>query len=274
MPNRITGRLNRATILHMVVCFIASGWGLTLLAVEWEGALSDYHSYDQYNFEVNKLNCKVVLPKEVAEGRPWIWRARFFGPEPQTELALLEKGYHVAYVDVADLFGSSLAVERWSQFYRYLVEEHGFAKQVVLEGFSRGGLIVYNWAAKNPEKVACIYADAPVCDFKSWPMRYSSEATWQKCLDAYGLTEEEALNYDKNPIDNLGPLAKAGIPLLHVVGDADLVVPVSENTALIESRYKALGGRIEVIHKPGIGHHPHSLKDPTPIVEFVLKNAK
>ena len=33
-------------------------------------------------------------------------------------------------------------------------------------------------------------------------------------------------------------------------------------------------GPIEVIHKPGIGHHPHSLKDPKPIVEFVLANRR
>ena len=39
-----------------------------------------------------------------------------------------------------------------------------------------------------------------------------------------------------------------------------------------KKRYKQLGGKIDVIVKPGVGHHPHSLKDPTPIVEFVLKH--
>jgi hypothetical protein len=34
---------------------------------------------------------------------------------------------------------------------------------------SRGGLIIYNCAVANPEKVAAIYGDAPVMDFKSWP---------------------------------------------------------------------------------------------------------
>ncbi len=47
---------------------------------------------------------------------------------------------------------------------------------------------------------------------------------------------------------------------------------MAENTRLLETRYNALGGPIEVIAKPGVGHHPHSLKDPTPIVEFVLKH--
>jgi hypothetical protein len=57
------------------------------------------------------------------------------------------------------------------------------------------------------------------------------------------------------------------------VGDADTAVPVAENTAILEARYKKLGGTIQVIHKPSIGHHPHSLKDPKPIVDFILKNA-
>lgn len=56
--------------------------------------------------------------------------------------------------------------------------KEGFHKKVVLEGMSRGGLIVYNWAAQNTDKVACIYADAPVMDIKSWPMgRGASEGS-------------------------------------------------------------------------------------------------
>ena len=55
-----------------------------------------------------------------------------------------------------------------------------------------------------------------------------------------------------------------------MVGDADQVVPVSENTALISKRLDELGWEMKVIHKPGVGHHPHSLKDPKPIVDFIL----
>ena len=50
------------------------------------------------------------MPEEAAHGKPWIWRARFFGHEPQADLALLEKGYHLAYTDVAGLYGSPKAV--------------------------------------------------------------------------------------------------------------------------------------------------------------------
>ena len=51
------------------------------------------------------------------------------------------------------------------------------------------------------------------------------------------------------------------------------MVPVAENTAVLEKRYKKLGGSIIVILKKGVGHHPHSLKDPEPIVSFVLKHS-
>jgi len=238
------------------------------------GARSSFHSYDRYDFSYAGRPCIVVVPKRAAAGKPWIWRARFFGHEPQTDVALLEQGFHVAYIDVADLFGSPQAVTLWDQFHAYLTQVHGFAVKPALEGMSRGGLIIYNWAANNPDKVACIYADAPVCDFKSWPGGQGagpgSHTDWTKCLQAYGMTEAQALAAKCNPIDQLEPLAQAHIPLLHVVGDADEVVPVAENTAILERGYLALGGSIQVIHKPGIGHHPHSLEDPAPIVEFVL----
>ncbi|MCH5719263.1 GDSL-type esterase/lipase family protein [Niabella hibiscisoli] len=58
--------------------------------------------------------------------------------------------------------------------------------------------------------------------------------------------------------------------MLHVVGDADDIVPVKENTEPFEKRVKAAGGNINVIHKPGVNHHPHSLQDPTPITNFIL----
>jgi len=89
-------------------------------------------------------------------------------------------------------------------------------------------------------------------------------------VGAFGFHDvNEAIAYRSNPNDNLAPLAKAGVPLLHVVGDADTVVPVEENTRVLEQRYKALGGSIQVIVKHGVGH-VHGLDDPMPIIEFLV----
>ena len=61
------------------------------------------------------------------------------------------------------------ALDHMDKFYAHLTAQFGLAPKTVLEGFSRGGLFAFNWAARRPDQVACIYADAPVCDFKSWP---------------------------------------------------------------------------------------------------------
>lgn len=74
--------------------------------------------------------------------------------------------------------------------------------------------------------------------------------------------------YKFNPVDNLDPLAKAKIPLLLVYGDADTLVPVKENSEVAYERYRKLGGPVERIVKPGQDHHPHGLKDVTPVVDF------
>lgn len=241
----------------------------------WPGAKSSFHGFDQYDFKLKGAKCKVVVPAQIAEGKPWVWRAIFWGHAPQFDVAMLNRGYHVVYCNVDKMFGNAAAVKRWNAFYNYLRGEHLFSDRVVLEGLSRGGLIVYNWAAANPDKVQAIYADAPVMDFKSWPggkgAGKGSAPDWEGCLKAYGLTEDEAMSYEGIPLNNLAPLAKAGIPIIHVVGDADDVVPVAENTAIAEARYKELGGLFEVIHKKDAGHHPHSLKDPQPIVDFVIR---
>jgi pimeloyl-ACP methyl ester carboxylesterase len=145
-------------------------------------------------------------------------------------------------------------------------------------GLSRGGLYCYNWAAAHPDQVACIYGDAPVCDFKSWPggrgKGKGSARDWALVLQVYGFKDDaEALAYRGNPVDRLQPLANAGVPLLHVFGDADDVVPWEENTGLLAERYRALGGSITLIRKPGVGHHPHGLDDSTPIIEFIQQHA-
>lgn len=142
-----------STFLALLLCLTCFGQDKTFSAYETE----------EFSFEGQAA--RVVIPNRESNGQ-WIWRARFWGHEPQVDKALLEKGFHVVYIDVADLFGNQEAVELWNKFYIYCRDRYKFNPKVVLEGMSRGGLIIYNWASQNTEKVACIYADAPVCDIK------------------------------------------------------------------------------------------------------------
>jgi pimeloyl-ACP methyl ester carboxylesterase len=244
----------------------------------WPGETTDtWHGYRRHLFQIDGCSAWVVEPKQAIAGNPWTWCMEF--PDAFTErtgvLQLLEKGFFHLHIQVGNTFGCPAALKHFDALYQ-AIRSKGLAARGTLIGISRGGLYAYNWAALNPGNIACIYGDAPVCDFKSWPggkgQGKGSPGDWAALQKHYGFqSEAEALAYRGNPVDNLKPLAEAKIPVIHVVGDTDDVVPVSENTGVLEQRYRALGGEIRVIHKPAVGHHPHGLDDVQPVVEFILQ---
>lgn len=243
--------------------------------IKFDKKISSFYGYTCASFVFNGRNCKIVKPKWTAKNRPWVWRARFWGHEPQTDIALLERGFHLVYCDVVELFGNREAVNLWNSYYA-LLKKAGLSRKATLEGMSRGGVYIYNWAAENAKKVACVYADNPVLDLKSWPggkgKSPGSKADWAIFKKDYGFTtEKDILAFSNSPIDKVAAIVKGKYPMLHVCGDLDETVPMDENTLPFERKVKELGGSITVIHKPNAKHHPHSLVDPTPIVNFILK---
>ncbi len=235
---------------------------------------SEWNGFERIDFTWAGRPCVLVLPKEAAPGKPWIWRTEFFGHQPQVDLALLGKGWHVAFMDARDLYGAPRAIALFNEFYAHLVIHAGLAKRPVLEGFSRGGLYALNFAATHPSRVAALYLDAPVVDLKSWPGRKRASKEWAQMLEAYGITEEKFATFRGNPVDKLDRIAAARVPVIIVAGDVDEVVPYPENGGVLEKRFRAAGAPIEVIMKPGVGHHPHSLVDPRPVVDFLIGNAR
>lgn len=237
--------------------------------------ISSFYGYACSDFKINGNECKIAQPKFVAEGNPWVWRARFWGHQPQADVALLERGFHIVYCDVVELYGNQESIERWNTFYKLLTNA-GLAKKAILEGMSRGGVYMYNWVAVNPKKVAGVYADNPVLDLKSWPggkgKGPGSKNDWELFKKDYGFTSEaQAMTFKGSPIDHAKLIFKGRYPILHVCADDDEAVPMEENTIPFEKKIKDLGGDITVIHKPGFKHHPHSFPNPKPIVDFILK---
>ena len=237
---------------------------------------NNWNGFEMIAFDFNGVDARIVFPKKANPLKNWIWRTQFWAHEPQTDIALLNLGFHVVYVDVVDLYGNTIAINRLNNFYNFLIKNFGLNKKTVLEGMSRGGLDAFNWASENTDKVFCIYVDAPVCDIKSWPgglgKGQGSKNDWQKCLKAYNLTESSVIDFKGIPLINCLKLAQAKIPIISVCGDADTVVPLEENSLKLAEIYRAAGGEIELIIKKGIGHHPHSLQDPKPIVDFIVKH--
>ncbi len=246
------------------------------ISLPGRGAETDYYGFKCLEFKFEGHDAKIVFPRNPEPALHWIWRARFWGHEPQSEVALLEKGFHVVYVDGAEYCGNKDAVALWNHYYHYLTTEYHLNVKTVLEGFSRGGLYIYNWGSENVDKVACIYADAPVCDIRSWPggkwKGAGSPDDWKAHLLAYNVTEENVNDFRGMPIYNARKLAEAHVPAIHVCGAKDETVPMEENTDMLVKTYREAGGEIKVIVKEGGGHHPHSLKDPSPVVRFILSH--
>ena len=250
-------------------------------ALSWPGeSVDSWHGYARHLITIDGCTAWVIEPKHARPGNPWTWCMEF--PDAFTDRTgvpqLLENGFYHLYIQVGNTFGCPAALKHFDAFYA-AVTAKGLAPRGTLIGISRGGLYAYNWASQNPDKVVCIYGDAPVCDFKSWPggkgKGRGSPDDWKALMQDYGFKDEaEALAWPNNPVDRLSPLANARIPLIHVVGDVDEVVPVAENTGVIEGRYRALNGMITVFHKPAVGHHPHGLDDARPLVELIIRYAE
>lgn len=227
-----------------------------LVSPTFEGEKTAWHGFDRYDYFMDEMtlaiqpadnaarnnvkgqrHCIVVVPKTAAAGKPWSWRGCYWDHEPQTEIELLRRGFHIAYI-TAD--ASARPDKRWDAWYAFLTEKHGLSRKPAFIGMSRGGEFSFTWATANPDKVSCIYADNP------------------------GGNREVFLK--------LGDLARNDVPLLEVCGSID---PLLNRFALpIENIYHSLGGRITLMIKDGAGHHPHSLRDPRPIADFIVQSVQ
>ena len=245
-------------------------------------AVDRWHGHERHRFRFEGADAWVVVPETSLPGNPWTWCMMF--PDAFTMRCaapqLVAKGFHHAFLDVGNTFGAPPAVEKLARFRAELVRR-GLGPRPALIGISRGGLYAHRFAAEHPDEVSVIYGDAGVCDVRSWPggraagrAGRGSPGDWAEMKRLYGFADDAAASAWKgNPIDTLAPLANAGIALIHVVGDADDVVPPAENALVVERRYRELGGTVEVIHKPGVGHHPHGLDDPAPVIDFIIRHA-
>ena len=226
------------------------------------GAKTAWHGFDRYDFLMDEASLAikgmraaddekdgirhpvegqrrgiVVVPRGAAPGKPWSWRGCYWDHQPQTEVELLRRGFHIAYIESSATLKPG---RQWDAWYAFLTEKHGLSSKPAFIGMSRGGEYAYTWATSNPDKVCCVYADNP------------------------GGNPEVLMK--------LGQLAQHDVPLLEVCGSID---PLLGRYALpIENIYQQFGGRISLMIKDGCGHHPHSLQEPKPIADFIEQSVQ
>lgn len=222
--------------------------------------------------------CVVIKPDVPADGRPYVWRTEFLYAFNKADTALLGMGYHIVYCGYPDEYGSERAVLLFKAFHDFLCGEYNLSKKASLFGFSRGALYAVNYVCSYPDDAACIYLDAPVIDLRSWPggmgSGCGSPEEWEDCKTrVLGISDgAQAGEHPQNPVNHMDRLIDTGVPVLIVAGDSDRYVPFEENGGLLADAFKKRGITIPVIIKKGCDHHPHSLENVEPIVEFVTRN--
>lgn len=198
-------------------------------------------AYHRYSFSLDspRVTVTVIAPVTEAPGRPWIFRSDFVEPaEAGVDLALLAQGYHIVTGPVGTNADGPVPGE-FDAVYHYLTQ-HGFSAHPVMEGDGGAAADAYIWAILHPTDVAAIYAENPFL--------HSLVARTQ-------------------PLDTLGPLAAAHVPILHICGSLDPFY--KDNTLRAVDRYQALGGQLRVILRTGQGHSPLGPEDVEPVVDFI-----
>jgi len=142
---------------------------------------------DDKNTPKGEVRCIVIVPKNVAPGNPVTWRGYYWDHEPQSEVELLKRGFHVVYCNIDP-------GKEWDAWYNFFTK-HGLSKKPAFSGMSRGGINEYAWATVHPDKVSCLYADNPAIR----PENFAA----------------------------LNVLVKYDIPILSIVGTEDFIFPTN-----------------------------------------------
>ncbi len=268
-------------------CLFGAVLQVALLLVLQQTVLAQVESKEygatRVDFAVPGGSGFVIKPdrSEPAGLKPWVWYAPTFvkarpemGRYPNKALdwlfpRLLEKGLWIAGVDVGESWGNSRGRKAYTKFYKYVRKKYALSPRPCLLGQSRGGLMVYNWAAEHAHDVGCIVGVYPVTNLEGW-----RNLGGEKIQKAYGMSEAELRKHlrKNNPIDRLTPLARAKVPIFHIHGDADKVVPLEQNTLELARRYKAMGGEaeVEVIHGKGHEEVPEFFQSDR-LLDFLLR---
>jgi alpha-beta hydrolase superfamily lysophospholipase len=232
--------------------------------------------YEPVEFLVGSSKCFVLDANSSNQSKPWVWYAPTLPAHPDPSHSwyidkLLEKGISFAGCDQGEVRGSPKSVDRFTKFYKEMVDR-GYSKQPVLLGQSRGGLMMLSWAVLNPIKVKAFAGIYPVLNLRSWPITRNLITT----LADFEIDQDTFLKTVDlhNPIHQLEALARAKVPLYMVHGDSDRIVPLEENTQIVINRYTKLGGEAEVKVVPGKGHQVvDDFFKSKELIEFIIQQS-
>ena len=236
--------------------------------------MEQYHGFDRLDFLFEDREAILIFPKKAEEKRRFLLKTEYFDAFPAVELALLERGFHLAFLKNIHRWCAEDDLDRKHRFCAFLSEKYALAPRCIPVGMSCGGMFAVNFAAKYPADVSCLYLDAPVLNLCSCPgdMGIAKSGLFPEFHAATGVTRSALIVSRDHPIDKLPVLAAHRLPVALVYGKEDTTVPYCENGAVLERFYRENGLPLLTVGKEHCGHHPHGPKDPAPVVSFIENN--
>jgi pimeloyl-ACP methyl ester carboxylesterase len=204
---------------------------------QWNGFLC-------HRFDFEDREAILVFPKNAEKDRRWLFKMEYMNAFPAFEIAMLNNGWHVAYIKNRHRWCDDEDIDIKKRFADFLKEKYGLFERLVPVGLSCGGLFAVKFAAKYPKYVSALYLDAPVLNLLSCPadMGVGKSGLFPEFHKATGMTKSDLLSYREHPIDKLSILLQHKIPIVLVYGVADTVVPYCENGAILEQYYQKIKG--------------------------------
>lgn len=239
----------------------------------WQGFKSK-----EFIFEDRKAI--IVFPSKTDKEKNWTLKTEYWGAFPETETALLSKGFHVAYLQNKTRFATKEDCDAKHRFVEFISRKYNLKSKCVLIGMSCGGAIAMNFAGLYPDDVACMFLDAPVLNFLSYPGKVGSkecEEVWEnEFIKAYpGITRPKLLDFKNHPINSADTIIKHKIPIIMLYGTEDKTVIYEENGKLMEEAFEGHNELLKVIPRVYQGHHPHGfLKNSSEITDFIIAHIR
>src|SRR6266576_193436 len=132
-----------ATILCVAIVFTPRRASAADAYTPFDGEKSTWHDgFDRYDFVMDEATlaitpfrapdgekfavrdpakgqrrCIVIVPKKIADGQPWSWQGCYWDHQPQAEIELLRRGFHIAYITAN---AEMRPDKKWDAWYAFL----------------------------------------------------------------------------------------------------------------------------------------------------------
>ena len=242
--------------------------------------MSDWFGFPCEEFLFEGRKAFLVFPKEADAQKNWTLKTEYRDAFPETELELLHRGFHAAFLTNHTRFGTTEDCDAKDRFAAYLHETYGLCEKCVPIGMSCGGAHAVQFAGYYPNRVKCMFIDAPVLNFLDFPARYGDpycESVWEtEFTRAYpGISRAKLLSFTEHPLNRIDALKTAKIPILLVYGTQDTTVFYAQNGKMMEEAYNDAPELLTVMARDYQGHHPHGFPHhPEIIADYICLHSK